>query len=70
MKLGLISTSIKDNVIDSEICNKVITLLPYVLEQNYCQYINSFCKPKKGVVMGPQMSGYLLEIFLQNLEQK
>jgi hypothetical protein len=40
-----------------------------ITNQNYFQYEGKFYEPKSGVAMGSPLSGILVEIFLQDLQQ-
>jgi hypothetical protein len=39
------------------------------MEQNYFQYNKQCYKPKKGIAMGSPLSGYLAEIYIQEIEE-
>ena len=39
------------------------------MEQNYFQYNKQCYKPKKGIAMGSRLSGYLAEIYTQEIEE-
>jgi hypothetical protein len=47
---------------------QILILLNTVMEQNYFEYNNQFCKPYKGTAMESPISGTIVEIDLQHIE--
>jgi len=41
-----------------------------IMNQNYCQFNNSFYKPPKGLAMGLHISPILAEIFMNDFENR
>jgi len=39
------------------------------MEQNYFQYNKQYYKPQKGIAIGSPLSGYLAEIYIQEIEE-
>jgi hypothetical protein len=60
---------LKDNNVNGQITKGLVNLLETVLHQNYFHYNGNIYKPKTGIAMGSPLSGIIVEIFLQNLEQ-
>jgi len=48
---------------------QIMILLSIIMEQNYFQYNKQCYKPKKGTAMGSPLSGYLAEIYIQEIEE-
>jgi hypothetical protein len=53
---------------DEHIPKQILTVLEFILQQNYYSFQNNIYQPKKGVSMGSPISGIVAEIFLQYLE--
>jgi len=54
---------------DKTITQQMITLLEITLQQNYFSFENNIYQPTKGISMGSPLSGDIVEIFLQHIEQ-
>ena len=52
-----------------EMNKQIMILLSIIMEQNYFQYNKQCYKPKKGIAMGSPLSGYLAEIYIQEIEE-
>jgi len=48
---------------------QIIMLLSTIMEQNYFQYNKQCYKPENGIAMGSPLSGYLAEIYIQEIEE-
>jgi len=49
---------------------QIITLLEVTLQQNYFSFCNNIYQPEKGISVGSFISNTVVEIFLQDLENK
>jgi len=52
-----------------EMNKQVMILLSIIMEQNCFQYNKQCYKPQKGTAMGSPLSGYLAEIYIQEIEE-
>jgi retron-type reverse transcriptase len=57
------------NNINKKIKEQIIQLLNIIIEQNYFHYNNQFFRPANGIAMGSPISGTLVEIYLQLIEE-
>ena len=52
-----------------EMNKQVMIILSIIMEQNYFQYNKQCYKPQKEIAMGSPLSGYLAEIYIQEIEE-
>jgi len=52
-----------------EMNKQVMIILSIIMEQNYFKYYKQYYKPQKGIAMGSPLSGYLAEIYIQEIEE-
>jgi hypothetical protein len=48
---------------------QILELIRVIINQNYFQYGDKYCKPTKGIAMGSPLSSNMAEIYLQYFKE-
>jgi len=62
-------TWLQKTVNNPETNKQTMMFLSKIMEQNYFQYNKQCYKPQNGIAMGSPLSGYLAEIYIQEIEE-
>jgi hypothetical protein len=57
----------KHNSNNKQLNQQILSMLNTIIKQNYFQYDGQMVQPKKGIAMGSPISGFIAEIYLQQL---
>lgn len=68
--INIINRKLNDTQLEDNLVQQIIQLLQITLTQNYFKFDNKIYTQTSGLAMGDPLSGFLANIFLQELEEK